>query len=642
MAAEHLVGTNGVPETASSRADEAARQVARGRAHLAAGELSDAAAHLAFALALAPDLRQTYAALDELAGAAGSLEAARAYFKGDGATVSAENAAAGIALIAAGGDYDSALRLLGSVVAAEPGRPWAGAPWFGPHLAATVSARCVARAVAPIFAAVGYPEQEAVRGALSPWLALIRAAAERPDAGPEELRALSGAARRLAAAGDAVAWCERAVHLDRRADPGSPKSLIMLGYALRDAGDPARAAEAWQAALKIAPANLDLHIDVADLAFAQRDDAASRRWAERAVDLDRSSIKARGALLAARSRASVGDGRMGDAEALADLVGLAAGNPQITYLRTLLARVCQGVWWVQVVPAPTESVAALQHYADAPEHRVVDVTRSHLSALEAPSAITAARARRPRTVFEIGEVPEPDMRTSSSAGFGPPLWTYRGTEAVASVPEPSAQAAAVLREAAGGVWAEPLAAFERAAPLGALEAEELLGLLAHVPPAGEVGTRLNTIKGLYWNRVAQAWVCIGILHHRADEPWAASARRALLLRLLHGPEDWTVDAAAFALCLSAWLNPEQRPETAQALTERYLHAAQAVGRRSTSLHDPLAAVLLICPAIDPHVLTHVRANLKTQQRRQAETEAAQGWLRRNLARHGVNVLTPEQ
>jgi tetratricopeptide (TPR) repeat protein len=103
------------------------------------------------------------------------------------------------------------------------------------------------------------------------------------------LRALSSAARRLAAVGDAVAWCERAVHLDRKADPGSPKSLIMLGCALRDVGDPPRAAQVWQAALEIGPANLDLHIDLADLAFSRRDHAASRRWAERAVDLNRSS-----------------------------------------------------------------------------------------------------------------------------------------------------------------------------------------------------------------------------------------------------------------------------------------------------------------------------------------------------------------
>lgn len=286
-------------------------------------------------------------------------------------------------------------------------------------------------------------------------------------------------------------------------------------------------------------------------------------------------------------------------------------------------------------------MAALQHYADTPEYRVVNVTRSHLSALEAPSALTAARARHPEAVFEIGEVPEPDMRTPSSTRFGPPLWTYRGTEAVAGAPAPSAQAAAVLLEVAGGVWGEPLAALERSAPLGALEANDLLGLLAHVPPAGEVGARLNTIKGLYWNRVAQAWVCIGILHHRADEQWADSARRTLLLRLLHGPEDWTVDAAGFALCLSAWLHPEQRAEIAQALTERYLHAAQAVGRRFTSLHEPLAAVLLICPGIDPHVLTRVRANLETQQRGQTEAEAAQGWVRRKLARRGVKVVMPE-
>ena len=42
-----------------------------------------------------------------------------------------------------------------------------------------------------------------------------------------------------------------------------------------------------------------------------------------------------------------------------------------------------------------------------------------------------------------------------------------------------------------------------------------------------------------------------VRHHRPDEPWTDSTRRTLLLRLLNGLEDWTVDSAAFGLCVSA-------------------------------------------------------------------------------------------
>jgi hypothetical protein len=72
----------------------------------------------------------------------------------------------------------------------------------------------------------------------------------------------------------------------------------------------------------------------------------------------------------------------------------------------------------------------------------------------------------------------------------------------------------------------------------------------------------------------------------------------LPLRLLNGPDDWTVDAAAFALGVSAWVFPKQRVDAAEAITDRYLVAARAVGKRPTALHYPLAEVLLACPAME--------------------------------------------
>lgn len=188
---------------------------------------------------------------------------------------------------------------------------------------------------------------------------------------------------------------------------------------------------------------------------------------------------------------------------------------------------------------------------------------------------------------------------------------------------------------------DPLVAYECAAPLGALEAEQLLGLLAHTPSARESGIRLDTIRGGYRRRLAQAWVCIGILHHRLDQPWPGSERRSLLLRLLHGPEDWTVDSAAFALSISAWLHPDQRSDIAEALTERYRFAARAVGRRPTELHDPLARVLLLCPGLDPALRSEVEArrhaaHASTERERPAFIRG----LRRRLKGTGVHVLDP--
>jgi hypothetical protein len=48
------------------------------------------------------------------------------------------------------------------------------------------------------------------------------------------------------------------------------------------------------------------------------------------------------------------------------------------------------------------------------------------------------------------------------------------------------------------------------------------------------------------------WVCLSILHHATDEPWAASTRRQVLIDLAFGVEDWVSDSALFALVAAAY------------------------------------------------------------------------------------------
>ena len=196
---------------------------------------------------------------------------------------------------------------------------------------------------------------------------------------------------------------------------------------------------------------------------------------------------------------------------------------------------------------------------------------------------------------------------------------------------PSPDAVELVHQIAKGIWADPLVAFDQAAPFARLSPADLLGLLAHMPPPREPSwVAVQRTYPLYWQRVAQVWVCVGILHHRPEEPWARSARRTLLLRLLFGPEDWTVDAAAFALCVAAWRDPQQRAEIADAIAQRYLHAAKAVGKRPTQLHDPLARVVLICPEIDPEVVRLARRTLA--QRREAAAADDSGLVKDSLLR----------
>jgi hypothetical protein len=272
-----------------------------------------------------------------------------------------------------------------------------------------------------------------------------------------------------------------------------------------------------------------------------------------------------------------------------------------------------------LVPSPTESIVNLagQFLADKPAGQATFPEAAlmvTMTAIESPSAAAAFKALFPQSELNVTNVPQPDIRVPASTEYGPAIWTYQApdgtetTEARATVPQASPIAAEKLYQTVTGYWRDPLDAYERTVALAGLGEAELLGLLAHVPPSPPVEpwTSIRASMPLYWQRLAQAWTCVGILHHKAEQPWPQSERRAILLRLLYGPEDWTVDAAAFALCVSAWLFPDQRTDVARAVSERYLTAADAARTRPSELHDPLAHVVLACPQVSPQVVNLAR------------------------------------
>ena len=597
---------------------QAEAEVQRCRENVAVGRLSHAAFHLGQGLFHDPALESAYAALGELADAAGSSGAARELFKGDGTEVFAGNAAAIVALIAGEGRVSGAVKLLGTLVAADPAKPWAAAPWFSPELASSLPQSAIGGAVSAVWQAVGSPVPPATARALAPWLALARTVAARPDIGAGCLCTMSALARRLGAYQDAVAWCDTAERRDIQAEGHATQpTLIMLGFAHRDAGHPERAIDTWKRAVAVGPQNADLLLDLADITFDRGDFQQSLSWAERAVAVNGSGVKHRAAVLAARFRAGEQFRGGGDLAQLIALVDLALAHPEAHFVRQLVSRACEGATWLRTVPVPTEAICqsfgALVEIEESGQGRVTRV-RAHATSLEAPSPTSIHRARFPQSSVAVLHISEPDPRIPIKMEFGPPLWTYRGTEASATVTTPSPEAIEFVYQVAKGMWADPLVAFDTAADFARLSPEDLLGLLAHMPPPREPSwVAVQRKYPLYWERFAQVWVCVGILHHQSEEPWPRSTRRNLLLRLLFGPEDWTVDAAAFALCVAAWRFPEQRAEIADAIAQRYVHAAEAVGKRPTQLHDPLARVVLVCPDIDPKVVRLARKNLAERQ-----------------------------
>jgi hypothetical protein len=212
-------------------------------------------------------------------------------------------------------------------------------------------------------------------------------------------------------------------------------------------------------------------------------------------------------------------------------------------------------------------------------------------------------------------VPEPDIRVPLAKGRHR-LWTYRGTEAFPSVPLPSPAAVKALQAvAAQGVWPHPVAAYDWAVGLSGLAVDDLLGLMAHgvpVPDDNGPWQRMRLKNPVYWPRFTQAWACLGVLHHQPDETWPDSTRRAVLVDLVNGVEDWATDAAANALVVAAWTDPACRADVADVIRARFAAAAQARARRPVTIAGSLAHLVVVTPEMPDAVVRLARTLIESE------------------------------
>ncbi|MEU4162629.1 hypothetical protein [Actinoplanes sp. NPDC026670] len=256
--------------------------------------------------------------------------------------------------------------------------------------------------------------------------------------------------------------------------------------------------------------------------------------------------------------------------------------------------------WLNWVPMPSEAIINVANEVGARRARGEDleVTELGLSAAEPPSAMTACRRITGPVEIGVGDFPEPDIRLPLRNGRHA-VWRYAGSEPTPAVPAPSDAAIRTLHKVGGEPWASPLSAFVQAAPLGEVPLEQLLGLLAHLPgpPAMPRWEHLAKSTPAYWFRLLQPWACLGILRHREDEPWPESTRRAVLVDLAFGVEDWVSDAALFALVTAAFRDPGRRPEVRELVRAR-LDAAVAADRLVT-IEESLAHLMLVTPGCRP-------------------------------------------
>ncbi|WP_433618344.1 hypothetical protein ACQP2P_20865 [Dactylosporangium sp. CA-139114] len=257
--------------------------------------------------------------------------------------------------------------------------------------------------------------------------------------------------------------------------------------------------------------------------------------------------------------------------------------------------------WLNWVPMPSEAVSNLANHVGARRAagETINMVRTGLSAAEPASALTAARRVMGPMEIGIGAFPEPDIRVPLRRPEQHSIWRYDGENPVAAVPAPSAAAIETLHEVGGLPWPSILSGYLQAEPLGALSVPDLLGLLAHLPGPPDTPRWQYLAKStpMYWYRLLQPWVCLGILHHAPDEPWPTSVRRQVLVDVAMGIEDWAADAALFALVTAAYREPALRTEV-HSLVRTRLDAAVAAPRLVT-IEASLAQLMLITPGCTP-------------------------------------------
>lgn len=588
-----------MPEGVGEARPEAEGELALARIALDDGDLRHAAAHTGNAIASDPTLREAYETLDQLTARA---DDALGLFPVAGTPYIGAVAARSYVL-ARFRAVDEAFALLCEIAKTEPGKPWA-AGWLATSEASVTAFADdmdpgqAANALFRLAGSLPDPANPELVAVLSPFLEVARrVAACNPDR-VGILPPLSALARRFGAHDEAIAWCQLAEQAD-----ASASSAIMLGYALRAAGRRGEMYAAWRRALGRDNENINLRVDIAEHLAEDGRPGEGLAWLEEGLVLEPNHPKAFPAACYVRFQADR------DIAHLVELADWWRDHPQHGYADKVLTMACYMRPWLGVVPGASEAVASvlrqLAKTQRARERSVPKVNSVALSALEVPSVLQVLRSMRPGvplTGLESGEAPptpDPDIRVPLAEGRYR-LWAYAGVEALPVPPAPSSAAVAAIRSlAAGGYPRHPIAAYDRAVALTKLSLDDLLGLMAHAVPAPDTPGWQNMQRDdpTYWPRSAQAWACLGLLHHKVDEPWPSSTRRQVLVDLLRGVEDWATDAAMNALVVAAWADPAVRDGVAALVANRFLDGMEAYQKRAVSVIGPMAHLALATPGM---------------------------------------------
>ncbi|GIH16987.1 tetratricopeptide repeat protein [Rugosimonospora africana] len=581
-------------DEAQTPVEEAHGELSLARIALAEDDLHHAANHLGGAIGHAPDLPEVHELLAALSTRCpdGGLSlfplGAPAYI----GTVVAH------AHLLAPTDPGQALALLAESTAHDPGKPWADVSWVRAADLRAIDPDSLVRVFVTTMRSLTDPVPEAVRRANDVYLDLARRAV---DAHPDHALlhgAAAGVGRRFGETKLAVRWGERAVALDF-----SKLTAVWYAYALKADGQLDKALEVMREARARYPLDLDICADMANwlTEFDRLDEALA--LVEEAMSVDPSYDCVVHTVHRLRYL------RDGDANHLVALVDFTREFPIDSHEHSDLEDSCRGQYWLGMPAGPTE--ACVNVLSQIPRDDRGNGISMSLSALEVPSALALLRRECPGLSTDIAGPPPADMVTPLRPGRE--LWRYDGMNASPAVPPPAAASVELLTGVTAPSWPHPVAAYDHAMPLGQLPVDELLSLLVY-PPARPA--EYASLPDGWWERSAAVFACLGILHCQelaSGTPGDTRAQRAVLTEIAYGIEDWAVEAALFALTVSAWLDPAVRDEVRDSVGRRFVTAMEASRNRVVTILSSLATLVRIVPGMIPEVTSLAQDVLRREE-----------------------------